>query len=89
MAALTLASAMPEPLPLTETANPRSRAIDRASTEEVLALINSEDARVAAAVRAEIPRIAKALDADRRAQWTRGGRLFYCRSRDQREARRT
>ena len=67
---------MPEPLPLTEAANPRSRAIDRASTEEVLALINSEDARVAAAVQAEIPRIARALDAVVE-RWDRGGRLFY------------
>ena len=68
---------MREPLPLTETANPRSAAIDRASTEEVLAVINVEDARVARAVQEEIPRIAKALDAIV-AQWTRGGRLFYC-----------
>ena len=67
---------MPEPLPLTEAANPRSRAIDRASTEEVLALINSEDARVAAAVQEEIPRIARALDAVVE-RWDRGGRLFY------------
>ncbi len=67
---------MPEPLPLTEAANPRSREIDRASTEEILELMNSEDARVAAAVRAEIPRIAKALDAIVE-RWERGGRLFY------------
>ena len=67
---------MPEPLPLTEAANPRSREIDRASTEEVLTLINAEDARVAAAVRAEIPCIARALDAIVE-RWDRGGRLFY------------
>ena len=68
---------MTEPLPLTERSNPRSLAIDRASTEEVLRLINAEDAGVAAAVRAEIPRIAAALDAVVE-RWERGGRLFYC-----------
>ena len=68
---------MTESLPLTEERNPRSTALDRASTEQVLAIINAEDARVAAAVRDQIPQIAKALDAivDR---WDRGGRLFYC-----------
>ena len=68
---------MTDLLPLTESANPLTREIDRASTEKVLAVINSEDARVAEAVEAQIPRIAKALDAivD---QWERGGRLFYC-----------
>ena len=68
---------MPEPLTPTETANPRSAEIDQASTEEVLAVINAEDARVARAVQAEIPRIARALDAIVE-QWTRGGRLLYC-----------
>ena len=67
---------MTEQLPATESANPRTRDIDRATTEKVLRMINAEDARVAEAVRAEIPRIARALDAivDR---WERGGRLFY------------
>lgn len=68
---------MTEPLPLTERSNPRSLAIDRASTQEVLRVINDEDAGVAAAVRAEIPRIAAALDAVVE-RWERGGRLFYC-----------
>ena len=70
-------SPMSESLPATEERNPRSEGIDFASTEQVLAVINAEDARVAAAVQAQIPRIAKALDAivDR---WDRGGRLFYC-----------
>lgn len=67
---------MPDPLPATETANPRTRAIDRASTEEVLALINAEDAAVANAVRSEIPKIARALEAIENC-WDRGGRLFY------------
>ncbi len=68
---------MAESLPATEARNPRSAAIDQASTEEVLALINREDAGVSRAVRAEVPRIARALDAIVE-QWTRGGRLFYC-----------
>ena len=67
---------MPEPLPLTETRNPRSLSIDSASTEEMLAVLNAEDRLVAEAVRKEIPRIAKALDAVVE-RWDRGGRLFY------------
>ena len=68
---------MTEGLPATEERNPRSAGIDLATTEEVLAVINAEDARVAEAVRDQIPQIARALDAivDR---WDRGGRLFYC-----------
>ena len=68
---------MSESLPATEERNPRSAGIDLASTEQVLAVINAEDGRVAAAVQAQIPQIARALDAivDR---WDRGGRLFYC-----------
>ena len=67
---------MPEPLPLTETRNPRSLSIDSASTEEVLAILNAEDRLVAGAVREQIPRLAKALDAAVE-RWERGGRLFY------------
>ena len=67
---------MPEPLPLTETRNPRSLSIDSASTEEVLGILNAEDTLVADAVRAQIPRIAKALDAVV-GRWECGGRLFY------------
>ena len=68
---------MTESLPLTEERNPSSAGLDLASTEQVLAVINAEDARVAAAVKDQIPQIARALDAivDR---WDRGGRLFYC-----------
>lgn len=67
---------MPNPLPLTETRNPRSLSIDSASTEEVLAILNAEDRLVADAVREQIPRIAQALDAAVE-RWERGGRLFY------------
>jgi len=62
---------------LTEQRNPRSRGLDLLSTEEILRVINREDARVAAAVSREIPRIARAVDAIVRAI-ARGGRLIYC-----------
>ena len=68
---------MTESLPLTEERNPRSAGLDLASTEQVLAVINAEDERVAAAVKDQIPQIARALDAIV-ARWDRGGRLFYC-----------
>ncbi len=60
----------------TEAPNPRSAHIDRLPTLDMLQIINDEDATVAAAVRAELPHIAAAVDAiaDR---FRRGGRLFY------------
>ena len=60
----------------TERANPDSAHLDELSTLSLMTLINDEDATVAAAVRAELPRIAAAVDAvaDRLG---RGGRLFY------------
>ena len=60
----------------TEARNPLTEHIDELSTLEMLRLINDEDAKVAAAVAAELPRIALAVDAiaDR---FARGGRLFY------------
>jgi N-acetylmuramic acid 6-phosphate etherase len=61
---------------LTEQRNPASAAIDQAPVAEMLAIINEEDAKVAGAVRAEIPNIAKAVDAVT-AAFERGGRLFY------------
>jgi N-acetylmuramic acid 6-phosphate etherase len=63
-------------LPETEQRNPRSRGLDLKSTTEILRIINREDARVAVAVRREIPRIARATDAIARAL-ARGGRLIY------------
>lgn len=60
----------------TETRNPRTMDIDRLSTLEMLTLINREDASVAAAVHAELPAIARAVDAIA-GRFTRGGRLFY------------
>ena len=61
---------------LTETRNPASERLDQLSTLEMLELINAEDASVAAAVHAELPHIAQAVDAIA-ARFAQGGRLFY------------
>jgi N-acetylmuramic acid 6-phosphate etherase len=61
---------------LTEQANPASVEIDRASTEEVLRIINAEDRRVPDAVAEAIPQIGQAVDAVVHAI-EQGGRLFY------------
>ncbi len=61
---------------LTEARNPVSERIDRLSTIEMLRLINEEDAKVAAAVAAELPHIANAVDAIA-SRFEQGGRLFY------------
>jgi N-acetylmuramic acid 6-phosphate etherase len=60
----------------TESRNPLTEHIDELPTVEMLRLINEEDTKVAAAVAAELPNIAKAVDAivDR---FEQGGRLFY------------
>jgi N-acetylmuramic acid 6-phosphate etherase len=60
----------------TETPNPRTAHLDQLSTLEMLTLINQEDASVAAAVAAELPNIARAVDAIA-ARFALGGRLFY------------
>ena len=60
----------------TEQRNPRSRGLDRKSTLEILRILNREDARVAAAVRRELPNIARAVDAIVKS-FRRGGRPFY------------
>jgi N-acetylmuramic acid 6-phosphate etherase len=64
-----------EKLP-SEQRNPASARIDAVSTLEMLTIINSEDARVAEAIEAELPRIAAAVDAIAE-RFGRGGRLFY------------
>jgi N-acetylmuramic acid 6-phosphate etherase len=61
---------------LTEQLNPASASIDELPTEEVLRVVNREDRKVADAVAAEIPNIARAVDAVVRAI-SNGGRLFY------------
>jgi N-acetylmuramic acid 6-phosphate etherase len=61
---------------LTEARNPASEAIDSLTPDEIVALMNAEDARVVAAVAAEAPRIARLVErvAD---GLRRGGRLIY------------
>lgn len=70
---------MPQPgeaIPLTEQENPRTAQISSFPTEEVLRLMNEEDARVPEAVTRVLPEITKAVDGivERLEQ---GGRLFY------------
>lgn len=60
----------------TESDNPASRHIDTLSTSEIVALINAEDAKVAAAVQAALPQVAQAVDAIV-SSLSAGGRLFY------------
>ena len=60
----------------TEQRNPRTRGLDRKSTLEILRVLNREDARVAIAVRRELPKIARAVDAIVKS-FRNGGRLFY------------
>ncbi|MGO4209962.1 N-acetylmuramic acid 6-phosphate etherase [Terriglobus sp. 2YAB30_2] len=60
----------------TESRNPRTTAIDSLPTEEMLRLINREDAAVITAVEAEVPHIAAVLDA-LVPRIVGGGRLFY------------
>ncbi len=60
----------------TEARNPRSAQMDELPTLALLELMNDEDAGVAAAVRAALPAVARAVDAIA-ARFARGGRLFY------------
>jgi N-acetylmuramic acid 6-phosphate etherase len=60
----------------TEQRNPRTRGLDRKSALGILRVLNAEDARVALAVRRELPKIARAVDAIVKS-FRRGGRLFY------------
>jgi N-acetylmuramic acid 6-phosphate etherase len=60
----------------TEARNPASEHIDTLPTLDMMRVINDEDARIASAVQAELPRIAAAVDAIA-ARFAQGGRLFY------------
>ena len=60
----------------TEARNPRSQDLDALSTLELVTAMNEEDRRVAAAVEAQLPRIAAAVDAIA-ARMHKGGRLIY------------
>ena len=61
---------------LTESRNPLSEHIDELPTLDMLRVINNEDAKVAAAVAAVLPNIAKAVD-EIASRINNGGRLFY------------
>jgi N-acetylmuramic acid 6-phosphate etherase len=63
-------------LPITEQENPRSQNLSSQSTHEIVALMNEEDAMVAAAVRLVLDDVAKAAD-ETAARLSAGGRLFY------------
>src|SRR5258707_2824119 len=61
---------------LTESRNPLTEHIDELPTLDMLRLINNEDAKVAEAVAAVLPDIAKAID-EITHRLNDGGRLFY------------
>lgn len=61
---------------ITEGRNPASENIDELSTEAMLRVINQEDQKVALAVEAIVPEIARAVDAIA-AAFQQGGRLIY------------
>jgi N-acetylmuramic acid 6-phosphate etherase len=63
-------------LPITEQENPRSKDLSSQSTAEIVALMNEEDALVAAAVQRVLGDVAKAVD-ETVARLEKGGRLFY------------
>ncbi|WP_145802587.1 N-acetylmuramic acid 6-phosphate etherase [Kribbella amoyensis] len=60
----------------TEQRNPRTLAIDAVGTTEILGMVNAEDARVAGAVNAVLPELARAVDAAVEAV-RNGGRVHY------------
>ncbi|MBM4089341.1 MAG: N-acetylmuramic acid 6-phosphate etherase [Planctomycetes bacterium] len=62
--------------PTTEQRNPESECIDRLSAREIVALMNREDARVAAAVASQAEAIAAAVEGIV-ARLQSGGRLIY------------
>lgn len=71
-----MTSGTSDDLPLTEQENPLTRDISSRSVDEIVRLINDEDARVAEAVRHALPAVARAVDAIV-ARLQAGGRLIY------------
>ena len=63
-------------LPITEQENPRSKNLSSLPAREIVALMNAEDATVAAAVERVLDEVAKAVD-ETVARLRKGGRLFY------------
>ncbi len=66
----------PEPLPITEQDNPRTRNLSSLSPAEIARVMNEEDALVAGAVSAVLPQIAYAVE-QIVARLGNAGRLFY------------
>lgn len=60
----------------TEAVNPDTFRIDECTTEEMIQLMNQQDALVPAAIAGEIPQIAKAVDILHQ-RLSNGGRMFY------------
>jgi N-acetylmuramic acid 6-phosphate etherase len=73
-------ASVPQELPFsaleTEKINPATSEIDRMSPLEIVQVINAEDAKVAEAVRHELPHIARAIE-EIAVRMRRGGRLLY------------
>jgi len=63
-------------LPITEQENPRSENLSSLTSAEIVALMNEEDALVAAAVKRVLDEVAKAVD-ETVLRLAKGGRLFY------------
>lgn len=63
-------------LPITEQENPRSKNLSSQSAREIVALMNAEDATVAAAVELVLDDVARAVE-ETVARLRKGGRLFY------------
>jgi N-acetylmuramic acid 6-phosphate etherase len=63
-------------LPITEQENPRSKNLSSQPAGEIVALMNAEDATVAAAVERVLDDVAKAVE-ETTARLRAGGRLFY------------
>jgi N-acetylmuramic acid 6-phosphate etherase len=61
---------------VSEARNPETMQIDLMSTEQILAAMNAQDAKVADAVKNELPQIAQAVDRIVDA-FRKGGRLIY------------
>lgn len=61
----------------TETVNEATKHIDEQDALGIVTLINNEDKKVAEAIEAELPQIAKAVDAIAE-RFAKGGRIIYC-----------
>ncbi|MBE5783310.1 MAG: N-acetylmuramic acid 6-phosphate etherase [Clostridiales bacterium] len=61
---------------VTEKSNPASKDMDLLPTEQLLGILNDEDAKVAPAVRLVIPKIAQIVDACAK-RMAEGGRILY------------